>query len=228
MGVSAVALHQRLTIAVPRTATYSLLGDPGKVPTECWFVYHGYAQLAHRFLRRFEGLEEPGRWIVAPEGLSRFYVHGSHGLVGASWMTREDRDAEIEDHLGYLDALYASLFPNAATAPRIVLLGFSQGCATASRWAARGMARPTRIVLWGELQAHDLTDEDYRRLREHGTEVLFVVGREDPYVSIASVERAAKELEDRGLTVRTVSFDGGHDIDGPTLMRVAQADNEER
>ncbi len=227
MGVSAVALHQRLTIAVPRTATYSLLGDRGTVPAECWLVYHGYGQLAHRFLRRFEGLEQPGRWIVAPEGLSRFYVNGSHGHVGASWMTREDRDGEIEDYLGYLDALYANLFSNAATAPRIVLLGFSQGCATASRWAARGVARPARLVLWGELQAQDLTDEDYRRLREHGTEVLLIVGREDPYVSLTAVERAAKELEAQGLTVRTVSFAGGHDIDGPTLLRVAHGDNED-
>jgi len=227
MGVSAVALHQRLTIAVSRTATYSLLGDRGTVPAECWLVYHGYGQLAHRFLRRFEGLEEPGRWIVAPEGLSRFYVSGSHGQVGASWMTREDRGGEIEDYLGYLDALYASLFSNAATPPRIVLLGFSQGCATASRWAARGVARPARLVLWGELQAQDLIDEDYRRLREHGTEVLFVVGREDPYVSLTAVERAANELEARGLTVRTVSFAGGHDIDGPTLLRVAHGDTED-
>ena len=222
-----MALHPRLTIAVPRTATYSLLGDRGKVPDECWFVYHGYAQLAHRFLRRFEGLERPGRWIVAPEGLSRFYVHGSHGLVGASWMTREDRDAEIDDCLGYLDALYTGLFSNPDTAPRIVLLGFSQGCATASRWAARGVARPARLVLWGELQAHDLTDEDHRRLREQGTEVLFVVGREDPYVSLTAVERAAKKLEAQGLTVRTMSFAGGHDIDGPTLLRVAHGANED-
>jgi predicted esterase len=227
MGVSAVALHERLTITVPRTATYSLLGDPGTVPAECWFVCHGYAQLAHRFLRRFEGLEGSDRWIVAPEGLSRFYVHGSHGVVGASWMTREDRGAEIEDYLGYLDALHANLLSDVGATPRIVVLGFSQGCATASRWAARGVVRPARIVLWGEIQAHDLTDEDYLRLREQGTEVLFVVGREDPYVSTTAVERAAKELGGRGLTVETVSFDGGHDIDGPTLMRIALAGNDD-
>ena len=222
-----MALHQRLTITVARTATYSLLGDPGVAPVECWFVCHGYAQLAHRFLRRFEGLERPDRWIVAPEGLSRFYVHGSHGVVGASWMTRENRDAEIEDYLGYLDALHASLLTNAGTDPRIVLLGFSQGCATASRWAARGVVHPARVVLWGEIQAYDLTDDDYRRLREQGTEVLFVIGREDPYVSLTTVQRAAKELEDRGLSVEVFSFDGGHAIDGPTLMRIAKGGNED-
>jgi len=154
-------------------------------------------------------------------------VHGSHGVVGASWMTREDRDAEIEDYLGYLDALHANLLSDVGATPRIVVLGFSQGCATASRWAARGVVRPARVVLWGEIQAYDLTDEDYLRLREQGTEVLFVVGREDPYVSTTAVERAAKELGGRGLRVETVSFDGGHDIDGPTLMRIALADNND-
>jgi predicted esterase len=220
-----VALHQRFTITVPRTATFSLLGDPETGPTECWLVCHGYGQLAHRFLRRFEGLEGADRWIVAPEGLSRFYVNGSHGVVGASWMTREDRDAEIEDYLGYLDALYANLLSRAGATPRIVVLGFSQGCAAASRWAARGIVRPARLVLWGEIQAYDLTDDDYSRLREQGTEVLFVVGREDPYVSAAAVERAAKEMGDQGLTAETLSFDGGHDIDGPTLMRLAHEGN---
>lgn len=225
MGVSAVTLHERLTVTVPRTATYSLLGDPKTAPSECWFVCHGYAQLAHRFLRRFEGLAGPDRWIVAPEGLSRFYVHGSHGLVGASWMTRQDREAEIDDYLGYLDALHARLL-SGAVAPRIVLLGFSQGCATASRWAARGNVAPARLILWGELQAYDLTDEDYRRLLERETELLLVVGREDPYVSVTAVERAATELAGRGLTVATLPFDGGHDIDAATLLWVADAVGE--
>jgi predicted esterase len=81
--------------------------------------------------------------------------------------------------------------------------------------------------LWGEIQAHDLTDQDYSRLQEQGTEVLLVVGREDPYVSAAAVERAAKELSERGLSVETVSFEGGHDLDGPTLMRVAQRGKED-
>jgi predicted esterase len=142
-------------------------------------------------------------------------------------MTREDRDSEIEDYLGYLDALQAHLLSDAAAPPRVVVLGFSQGCATASRWAARGAVRPDRLVLWGEIQAHDLTDQDYARLQEGGTEVLLVVGREDPYVSATAVDRAAKKLSEQGLSVETVSFDGGHDIDGPTLIRVARGGNED-
>lgn len=212
-------LHERLPITVPRTATYSLVGDPETPPAECWYVCHGYAQRAHRFVRRFEGLEEPGRWVVAPEGLSRFYVQGSHGQVGASWMTREERDSEIADYLRYLDTLHMTLLAPPAT-PRVTMLGFSQGCATASRWAARGVARPARVVLWGELPAFDLTDEDFGRLRDQGTEILLVVGREDPFVSVAAVERAARDLEARGLIVEVLSFEGGHDIDGPTLRRV--------
>src|ERR1051325_10016453 len=52
------------------------------------------------------------RRLVAPEGLSRFYLseRATERRVGASWMTREDRLAEIADYLGYLDAVYDDVF----------------------------------------------------------------------------------------------------------------------
>ena len=128
----------RVTLAVNRTAHCALLGDLDQAPREMWYVCHGYGQLAHRFLKRFETIEVPGRLIVAPEGLSRYYVRGSGGRVGASWMTREDRDQEILDYLNYLDSLHQHLIEGWDKAPeRLVLLGFSQGCATVTRWATR-------------------------------------------------------------------------------------------
>ena len=76
-----------------------------------WVVCHGYRQLARRFIREFQGIAGAERRIVAPEGLSRFYLdeeggpHGPEARVGATWMTREDRIAEIDDYVAYLDAL---------------------------------------------------------------------------------------------------------------------------
>jgi hypothetical protein len=58
---------------------------------------------------------------VAPEGLSRFYFeggfHGPGSKVGATWMTREDRLAKIEDYVGYLDALHDAVFARAVRRP---------------------------------------------------------------------------------------------------------------
>lgn len=214
----------KVTLTVPRTAHCALLGDRDSAPAELWYVCHGYGQLAHRFLARFEGLEAAGRWIVAPEGLSRYYVRGSGGggAVGASWMTREDRDQEILDYVNYLDTLHQHLTGDLDRAPqRVVLLGFSQGCATVSRWAARGAVRPDRLILWGEVQAHDLTDDDFQRLRGRPGRIELVVGSDDPVVPAEAIERAAATMRAQGLEVDVTSFKGGHDIDAATLLRIA-------
>src|SRR5689334_22318965 len=90
-------------IVVPRTARYVTLGDGAA--EEIWFVLHGYSQLARHFVRWFEPAGRPGRLIVAPEALSRAYFEEAGGMrrVGASWMTKEDRIAEIDDYVTYLD-----------------------------------------------------------------------------------------------------------------------------
>src|SRR5438309_1661873 len=59
--------------STPRTARYFTLGSP-QGATDVWFVCHGYGQLASRFLERFRALESERRCILAPEGLSRFYL----------------------------------------------------------------------------------------------------------------------------------------------------------
>ena len=96
-------------IRVERTARFHVLGDI-RTCRELWVVVHGYGQLGRYFLNNFTGMEE-GRCIVAPEGLSRFYLDAEHSRVGATWMTREDRLHEIEDHIAYLDRLTAKHKP---------------------------------------------------------------------------------------------------------------------
>src|SRR6476469_3720019 len=105
----AIASHSTV---VPRTARYYTLGPTHGFPRELWFVCHGYGQLASRFLRQFAPLDDGTRLIVAPEALSRYYLdpvaerrHQREPRVGASWMTREDRFAEIVDYVSYLDQL---------------------------------------------------------------------------------------------------------------------------
>src|SRR5947199_10791389 len=99
-----------------RTARFFTLGSPER-STDLWILCHGYGQLASRFLERFRPIEAERRCIVAPEGLSRFYLTDSPAerRVGASWMTREDRLHEIDDYVRYLDALHAKIVPQGAT-----------------------------------------------------------------------------------------------------------------
>src|SRR5690349_17842894 len=99
-------------ISLSRTARYFTLGNSSSGVGEVWFACHGYGQLAGRFLAKLRVLDDGRRYLVAPEGLSRFYLSESptERRVGASWMTREDRLAEIDDYVRYLDAVYADVF----------------------------------------------------------------------------------------------------------------------
>ncbi len=97
-------------IRVTRTARVQLLGNPGPLVGEIWFGCHGYGQLASDLARQLEVLHAPDRLVVVPEALSRFYLdpldrRASERRVGATWMTREDREAEISDYVSYLDTL---------------------------------------------------------------------------------------------------------------------------
>src|SRR5438445_10499652 len=132
--------------STPRTARCFTLGSP-QGATDVWFVCHGYGQLASRFLERFRALESERRCIVAPEGLSRFYLteNPSERRVGASWMTREDRVHEIDDYVRFLDALHAQVVPGNE---RVNALGFSKGTPTECRCAGFCAARISRRTFW--------------------------------------------------------------------------------
>lgn len=215
-------------LAVTRTARYFTLGDLGPATREVWVVLHGYAQLAARFLTQFEPVADPARVIVAPEGLSRFYLEtsrrGSHGdLVGATWMTREDRLADIADYVHYLDALYAAIFARVERrGASLHVLGFSQGTATASRWTALGAdgARPDRLILWGGEVPPDLdlaaAAERWRRLP-----MTLVVGDADEYITPKILARDEARLRDHGIAYEVRRFAGGHTIDPAVLRELA-------
>src|SRR2546422_2073748 len=96
-------------LPVSRTARYYTLGEPGRGTRQLWFVCHGYGQLAGRFIRHFEQLNDGSRVIVAPEGLSRFYLSESapQRRVGASLMNPGDPLPREENHVPVPRALSA-------------------------------------------------------------------------------------------------------------------------
>ncbi|MBL0015778.1 MAG: hypothetical protein IPP17_04890 [Bacteroidetes bacterium] len=73
----------------------------------------------------------------SPRRPFRFYLDGKWDRVGATWMTKEDRLFEIDDHIEFLNRLQASL-PEAQHQPETIVLAFSQGTATAWRWLMKG------------------------------------------------------------------------------------------
>ena len=215
-------------LQVTRTARYYTLGGRGGEVREVWFALHGYRQAARRFAHRFTVLEAPERIVVVPEALSRFYVdrssgrHGPEHRVGASWMTREDRDNEIADYIAYLDSLTGEVAGTAAPAARRrVVLGFSQGAHTASRWVVLGRADAQELVLWGSGLATDLS-RDALAVGLDGVHVTFVRGASDRFRDTR--EEAAQDalLGELGVPFSVLIFPGGHEIAPGPLLDIAR------
>ncbi len=213
-------------LEVVRTARYWVAGAEASDPHEVWYVLHGYRQLARRFLRRFEPLADGTRHIVAPEALSRFYTdpqrgrHGATSSVGATWMTREDRDHEIADYVRYLDDLADEISADLKRHVPVTVLGFSQGVATACRWVTRGRIRPGRLILWGDFLPPDL-DLERARATHAQTEWVTVRGAQDPALHDSKLgEAEAERIGSAGLAVRQVVYEGSHDIDQIVLQNL--------
>ena len=206
---------------VPRTARYYTLGPEQDDVRQVWFVCHGYGQLANEFLEQFRPLDDGTRLFVAPEGPSRYYTNHARGMVGASWMTREDRLTEIADYVNYLDALHDHVFSSVTrSSVTLYVFGFSQGAATAARWVSLGRAIANRLVLWGELPPPDL-DLEVAWSKLEDSRITIVVGREDRYVDASQLAVAEERLLDHEIPYETISYDGGHHLDDSVLRSLA-------
>lgn len=222
-----IAAHH---LTVPKTARYYTSGEPGPDTRSIWIVCHGYGQLASRFLTLFSNAGASDRVFVAPEALSRFYLdselpHTSRSRIGATWMTREDRDSEILDIVSYLDAVCEDVLQTLDTSGgnrdgvHINCLGFSQGAAAVCRWAAQGASHIDRLVVWGSSIPEDVNP---RALIERRPRLMvdLVYGTDDPAIDRGSVDAHRKILAAVGLNPRIVEFEGGHVIDKATLAAV--------
>ena len=215
-------------ISVQRTARYFTLGAISTEITDVWIVCHGYGQLAADFAMEFECIAAPHRLIVAPEALSRFYVpegtgfHGADAKIGATWMTREDRDVEIDDYVSYLDSLYEEVFRTIdRSKARVTVLGFSQGGATANRWLTRGKAKADKLLMWGSLLA---SDADLNEAAEffRKVELTIVYGTRDQFGDPRMIADYESILKANGIPYNLLTFDGGHRMDRETLRLLAE------
>ena len=207
---------------VTRTARYHQQGELSASTRQLWLVCHGYGNLASYFVRHFAFLAEndPHTVVIAPEGLSRFYLQGTSGRVGASWMTSEDRLHEIDDQNRYLNDLTAWLLPQCAPDVQVSVLGFSQGTATASRWLVQAPFRPAQLILWAGNFPEDIPHEAATRLLT-GLQLHLVVGDSDGYFSDEQVAQQEAQLRTLGGQPTTTRFEGHHELKWLVIRRLA-------
>ena len=210
---------ERHSLSIPRTARYFTAGEPGPQVRELWFCFHGYAQLADAFLGDFDAIATPERMFVAPEGLSRFYRRGGGGEIAASWMTSLERTDEIDDYVRYIDAVRGLVAPGLDPTVRVTAFGFSQGAATAARWATLGFSTVDRLILWAGDVPPDL-DLLAHRSRLQGIELILVRGDQDSWISDERWATEKERLRSSGIAARFVDFEGGHVVDVDVLAKV--------
>jgi predicted esterase len=199
-------------IAVTKTARYYTLGTLDQNTTEIWIAIHGWAQLAEGFLNDLKPLDNGKRFIIAPEALNRFYIKVGQPDVGATWMTKEDREAEIKDYIQYLDALYDLLAISDHPA-KIIVLGFSQGVATASRWVHNNTRRMDGIVFCaGEVGNELQNPESMASLKQ--SHKYFVCGTQDQFINETNIAKVKAMLS--GFEFRY--FEGKHVINTDSLL----------
>jgi predicted esterase len=206
------------TIKLPKTFRYFTYGNIETAQT-IWFVLHGYGQLPEYFIRKFQGLDPEHHFVVAPEGMHRFYLEGTSGRVGASWMTKEARLNDIQDNIHFLDQLWEQ-YSHRSFSKRI-LLGFSQGGATAARWHENGTFQANHFVLWASIFPPDLnlpsSNNQFIRSTNH-----FFIGDKDPY--FATEQQQMREVADffnaNSLPFFMHTFDGQHEIPATALKQL--------
>lgn len=199
-------------ISVTRTARFYTLGKLENSTKDIWIFIHGHRDLAGKFIMKFSELAEMGSYLIAPEALMRLYIKGDSGNVGASWMTKEDREADIQDYVSYIDRLFfEEIEPKAKELNlKINALGFSQGSATLSRWLALGKAKIDKAVFWCGSLGHDVdysAAENFKQMEIHQ-----VFASNDPYYDSSFPPQQVEILTKSGLTPKTFTFNGGHEI----------------
>ncbi len=201
-----------LSFNFSKTFRFELINNHAKAETVL-YVLHGYGQLVKYFIRKFGGIPDD-IMIVAPEGMHRFYLKGASGRVGASWMTKELRETDIQDNIDWLNALdekISSEYP----IKRRYLLGFSQGGSTAIRWAIHGKPKFEALFIW----ASDFPPEE--KVNAHllsCDEQHFFMGSNDEFFDELRQKELITYYENIGFKIS--AYLGTHDIQNETLLKV--------
>lgn len=223
-------VEHHLTTA--RTARYFTLGAPPSETKRVWFALHGYAQLAARFLRHFKDIVPADTLIVAPEALSRFYLELPRAdrkhmeRVGAAWMTREDRLADVADTRAWLDSVYRKIMDDVIRAtghtPEVTVLAFSQSVAITMRWIAGGVVHPARVIMWAGSLANDVDPDEFRSGLGNA-EVILVAGELDHFLTEKARATILGQWHALGVNPREIIYDDGvHELEPSVLATLLQ------
>jgi predicted esterase len=198
---------QKQFFPVTKTARYFTQGNLDINTKFIWIIIHGYAQTADAFLNNFESLGSE-HFVVAPEGLNKFYSRGFSGSPVASWMTSLEREHEIIDYINYLNSLINSINLVSFTNAKTIVLGFSQGVSTQTRFIeASNFQIDFSIMIAGEIGK-----EFQENLPKKLTTIksLYLVGDKENILKPEKIE--SHQMLFKNANCEFKIFDGKHEV----------------
>ncbi len=205
-------------IITQKTARYYVSGTPSSTIKNIWVVIHGYGQLAENFIQQFDFLVNEDTLVIAPEGLSKFYTGNR---IGASWMTKEDRENEIKDYLSYLDLILKDVSKEIDYLNvKVNVLGFSQGVHTAVRWFTLSGNKFDSLYLCSDDFPKD-TDFEKLKTKLNGSKMFFIFGDADGIIPQTTFDNSVQMMKEQGLNFETIIFEGKHIINTDTIKKLA-------
>lgn len=201
------------------TNTYTTLNKMTATTKNVWFVFHGMGYLSTYFIRYFDALDPKENYIIAPQAPSKYYQGKNFKHVGASWLTREQTEAETKNVLAYIDQVAAA--EPIQSSVRFIVMGYSQGVSIATRWLASRKIQCDFLLLHSGGIPVELKSDDFSYLKSE-CQVLYLYGTKDQYINEARITE--EELKANGLfkdRLQIETFDGIHEVNRSALQKIA-------
>lgn len=206
-------------VSYQSTNTYEVLNSFTHKTKNLWVVCHGIGYLSRYFLKYFKHLNPEENYIIAPQAPSKYYLNGKYTHVGASWLTRENTELETENVLNYLDEVYKA--ENLKDAPKLLLLGYSQGVSVVTRWAAKRKIACDHLIMHSGKVPAELNAKDFSFLKN--TRYTFIYGKQDEYLKDGVIKKEKERLNEifpENLKIH--SFEGGHEVNKELIAEIAE------
>lgn len=212
-------MNQTKQVNYLSTNTYSTLNSLTDSTKNIWIACHGIGFLSKFFISYFEDLDPKLNYIIAPQAPSKYYQTKAYKYVGASWLTKENRELETENILNYLDALLK--LEKLPSNKNIILLGYSQGVSVVTRWMAQRKISCSHLVIHSGSIPSELDSTSFNYLPHLKTFIIY--GTKDEYLTD---EKIQVQLEFSKTIFpnlpEILKFEGQHEMHKASLEKISE------
>ena len=206
-------------VSYTTTNTYTTVNTLTSKTKNVWIAFHGLGYLSRYFAKYFKHLNPEENFIIIPQAPSKYYQGSNFKHVGASWLTKENTQAETKNVLKYVDAVWEQEKPDVI--PNFIVMGYSQGVSIAARWLASRKIQCDYLLLHSGGIPVELKADDFDYLSSE-TQVTYLYGDNDPYITEAKkTEEQLKGTALFGNNLKITVFEGVHEVNIAFLQQIA-------